>query len=397
MKRNILILMILLVAGVAYGQKKPKINKALQAAQEGRLQEAKDIIDAAIEHEKTKDKADTWYYRGLVYAAIDTTDAPEFQNLDPDPLYESVQAFEKAEELNTGSKELYITAANGLPVLKSQHEQMLWAYYLNQGVSEFQNANEIEAAKAFERCQVVKPQDTTCYIYAGLAYQGASEFDKAAENFNHLINNLDHHDKDIYNSLIYIEANIRKNDEKALELIRKARNRWPDNLDLSKAEINALIRLERIDEAMAELNAAIEAEPTNPDLYFSLGVMNEEIEKKEEAIEAYKKAVEVDPNYLNALYNLGVIYFNEAVELLKQKNSLGFSAADKKKEKELQKAANEKLNIALPYWEKVRELEPKNRTALEQLRYLYVQLKMNDKAENVQKSMEEYGYTDDNE
>lgn len=395
MKRNILFLMIMLIAGVSYGQKKPKINKALRSLQQGELAEAREIIDAAIEHEKTKDDPETWYYRGLIYAAIDTTSAPEYQNVQPDPLMSSIQAFKKAEELNTGDEELYITNDMGLPVLKSQHEQMLWAYYLNKGVNAFQEADQLKAAKNFERCQLVLPQDTTCYIYAGLAYQGAQEWEKAAKNFTYLIEELDHHDKDIYNTLIYIEANVNKNDEKALEYVRKARERWPNELDLAKTEINALIRLERIDEAKAELEAAIEAEPENPDLYFSLGVMQEELSNKEAAIEAYEQAIEVDPNYYNALFNLAVLHFNQAVEVIKERNALGFSAADKKKEKELNKLANEKMKVALPYWKKVLEQDPKNRTALEQLRFIYTQLKMTDKAEQMQQKIEEYGYTEE--
>lgn len=395
MKRNILFLLIMLVAGVAYGQRKPKINKALKAVQKGELAEAKEIIDAAIEHQKTKDDPETWYYRGLIYAAIDTTSRQEFQDIQPDPLHTSVQAFEKAEELNEKDKELFISGPNGLPVLKSQHEQMLWGFYLNKGVVAFQNANEMDAAKAFERCQVVMPQDTTCYIYAGLAYQGAKEFDQAAENFTKLINELDHHDRDIYNSLIYIESSVRENDEKALEYIRKARERWPNEMDLAKTEINALIRLERIEEARAEVEAAIEAEPDNPDLYFSLGVMLQELDEIEAATEAYEKAVEVDPDYFNAIFNLAVMHFNTAVEVIKEKNELGFSAADQKKEKELTKRANEKLKIALPYWEKIIELDPKNRTALEQLKFIYSQLKMPEKVMEMQEKIEEYGYTEE--
>lgn len=395
MKRNILFLLIMLVAGVAFGQKKPKINKALKAVQEGELAEAREIIDAAIEHPKTKDDPETWYYRGLIYAAIDTTSKPEYQDFQPDPLITSVEAFKKADELNGKDKELYISGPNGLPVLKSQHEQMLWAHYLNEGVVAFQGGEELNAAKAFERCQLVMPQDTTCVFYSGLAYQGAQDYDKAAEKFQYLIDELDHHDKDIYNSLIYIESSIRENDEKALEYIRKARNRWPDQLDLAKTEINALIRMERIEEAKAELESAIEAEPDNPDLYFSLGVMYQELENNKEAVSAYEQAIEADENHFNSLFNLAVIHFNDAVETIKEKNNLGFSTADKKKEKELAKQANEKLKKALPYWEKIIELDPKNRTALEQLRFIYAQLRMPEKVQEMQNKLEEYGYTEE--
>jgi tetratricopeptide (TPR) repeat protein len=395
MKRNIILLLIMVISVVAYGQRKPKVNKALKAVQDGELGEAKEIIDAAIEHRKTKDDAKTWYYRALIYAALDTTENASYQNLDKDPLRVSVEAFDKASALNEGNNELYITGPNGFPQLKSQQVQVLWGHYLNKGVVAFQENNSEKALKNFERCQIVLPQDTTCYFYAGLAAQNSQNFDKAAENYYKLINDLDHHDPDVYNSLIYIEANIRKNDEKALELIRRAKERWPNNPELAKTEINVLIRLDRLDEARAELQNAIKNEPDNPDLYFSLGVMQDEVGNTEKAIEAYKNAVEIDPNHLNANFNLAVIYFNQAVQTFKERNSLGINSADMKKGKELKTKGDEQLRKALPYWEKVRENDPSNRVALEQLRYIYIQLKQNEKAEKIQNEMDQYGYTDE--
>lgn len=395
MKRNIILLLIMVISVVAYGQRKPKVNKALKAVQNGELGEAKEIIDAAIEHKKTKDDAKTWYYRGLIYAALDTTSNASFQNLDQDPLRVSIEAFDKATALNEGKSELYITGPNGFPQLKTQQIQTVWGYYLNKGVVAFQENDSEEALRNFERCQIVLPKDTTCYFYAGLAAQNSQNFDKAAENYYKLINDLEHHDPDVYNSLIYIEANIRKNDENALELIRKAKNRWPNNPELAKTEINVLIRLDRLDEARAELENAIKNEPDNPDLYFSLGVMQDEVGNNEKAKEAYLKAVEVDPNHMNANFNLGVVYFNEAVQTFKERNSLGMSSAEVKKGRELEKKGEEQLRKALPYWQKVREVDPSNRVALEQLRYIYIQLKENQKAQEIQNEMDKYGYTDE--
>jgi tetratricopeptide (TPR) repeat protein len=108
--------------------------------------------------------------------------------------------------------------------------------------------------------------------------------------------------------------------------------------------------------------------------------MNEELGDKEAALKAYEKSVEVDPNYFNGNYNLAVLKYNQAVELVKERNNLGISAADQKKAKEMDAEINARLKEALPVWEKVNELEPDNRKTLETLQYLYVQLKMNDKA-----------------
>ena len=388
MKRIILLLAACAIAGYSFGQKKPKINQAEKSRSEGNLGEAKEIIDAAIEHEKTKDDGKTWYYRGLIYASLDTTTNPQYQNLAQDPLKTAMEAFAKAEELNKGNSDYYISDANGLPILKSQQLQTLWGHYLNKGVENYQAQKTGEAVKFFTKTQYVMPEDTTGYIYAGLAAQSGKDFKTAAENYYKLINDLDYHSPDIYNSLIYIEGTVNENPEKALDLIRQAKKQFPDNLDFAKSEINALIQMDKVDEAKSELEAAIAKEPDNSNLYFTLGVMQEELGNKEKAKEAYQKAVDLDPKNFNATFNLAVINYNDAVELIKKKNNLGISAADLKKAKEMQTEVNEKLKAALPYWEKILELEPNNRTALESLQYSYSQLKMNEKALEVTEKLE---------
>ncbi len=391
MKKVILLVAICFVAGAGYSQKKPKINNAEKARSEGNLAEAKEIVDAAIEHEKTKDDGKTWYYRGLVYASLDTTQNPDYQNLANNPLKIAMEAFAKADEIDPDGNKYYINNANGLPILKDQQINTLWGHYLNKGVEAYQNSNTDDAVKYFTKTQVLQPEDTTGYIYAGLAAQSGQDYATAAKNYYVLINDLDYHSKDIYNSLIYIEGTVNKDDDKALAMIRKAKNQFPDNLDFAKSEINALIRMEKIDEAQAGLEKAIENEPDNTDLYFTLGVMHEELENLDKAAEAYRKALEIDPSYYNAVFNLAVLNYNVAVELIKEKNNLGISSAEQKKAKEIQKKIDTKLKLAVPHWEKANELQPNDRTTLETLQYIYNQLKMNEKLVKISKQLEEMG------
>lgn len=397
MKRNILFVLIMVMSAVAYGQKKPKINNALTAAEDGNLAEAKEIIDAAIVHEKTKDDAKTWYYRGLIYAALDTTKNPSYQNLDEDALNTSIEAFDKATVLNGDKGELYTTGPNGLPVLKSQQLSMIWGHYLNKGVIAFQADDNEEAVINFTKCQQVLPEDTVCYLYAGLSAQRAEDYVTASKNYYTLIEELDNHDPDVYSSLIYIESSINKNDEKALELIRKAKKRWPQNTELAKSEINLLIKMKKVDEAKAELENAIKNEPSNPDLYFALGVLKDETDDPAGAEEAYLKALEADPQHYNSAFNIAVLNFNKTRDTISKRNSLGMSAADKKKVAEYDKLINEQLNANLPMWERVRSIEPSDRTALEQLLYIYTKLKQDNKVDEIEAELEKYGYNEDGE
>ncbi|MEM6523775.1 MAG: tetratricopeptide repeat protein [Bacteroidota bacterium] len=391
MKKLFILLIVLTVGAGSYAQKKPKIGQAEKLRTEGDLGEAKNIIDAAIEHEKTKGDGKTWYYRGLIYASLDTTTNSAYQNLATNPLQTAMEAFAKADELQKGNSEYYISDANGLPQLKTQQMQALWGYYLNRGVEEYQADNKEEALMWLDKTKIVQPKDTTGYIYAGSIALAAQNYKAAADNYYALIDDLDYQTKDAYNSLIYIESSVNKDDDKAIKIIRRAKELFPEDLDFAKSEVAALIRMGKSDEAKVGLEEAIEKEPKNAALYFQLGILEEELGNMEEAKKAYGKSIEVDPNYYNAAYNLAVLYYNEAVNLITEKNNLGISSDDLEKAKEMQVDIDDRLKKALPYWEKVLELKPDERTAVETLQYIYMQEKEYDKAEEMKARLEAFG------
>lgn len=373
-------LVLALAVITADAQKKPKINQAERARTLGELGNAKNIIDQAAVFEKIKDDGKTWYYRGLIYAALDTTTNPKFQNLADDPLKIAMRSFAKADELSKGDKEYYITGSNGLPVLKSQQIQGLWYHYLNKGVARYNEQDNAKAYEYFKKMTLVQPKDTTGYIYAASAAQAGRKYDEAAENYYILINDLDYQSKDMYNALIYIEGTVNEDEEKALEVIRMAREQFPGDSDLAKSEINALIKMERVDEAKEELEAAIKNDPKSPDLWFNLGILYDGTDDFEKAKEAYTKSLEADPGYFNSQYNLAVLSYNKAVELIKEQNNLSISAEDKERSKTMQADIRARLKEALPHWEKILEKDSDNRTAMETLQYIYSRLEMNDKA-----------------
>src|SRR4051794_37585903 len=102
------LLLLLLATVAAYAQKapKPNLNKALQLWTENKLDEAKTMIDAATTYEKTMNDAKTFYYRGLIYASIDTTSNATFKALAPDAFEVALESFKKADEMSPG-KELF--------------------------------------------------------------------------------------------------------------------------------------------------------------------------------------------------------------------------------------------------------------------------------------------------
>jgi tetratricopeptide (TPR) repeat protein len=172
--------------------------------------------------------------------------------------------------------------------------------------------------------------------------------------------------------------------------LAQAREHFPDNETLMKEEINLLIITERTDEAKSKLHAAIKAEPDNANLYYNLAYISEQTDDDVQAVENYKKAIEADPEYFDATFNLAVNYYNKAAEILKKANDMDLRTYQKEG-KAIEEAAKIEFQGALPYLEKAHEIKPLDEVVLETLETVYVQLKMNDKAEAINAKIEALG------
>src|SRR5690606_11753099 len=168
--KRIALLLFVAVSATVYAQKpvKPNLNKALNQLNEGKLDEAKANIDAAIENEKMKVDGKTWYYRGLIYASIDTTSNEAFKSLDPNAFQVALDAFKKAEELSKG-KGYFTQDAMGLPQTKEQ-QMSFWANtHVNKGADLYQQEEFESAAQSFEKVSQILEKDTLGHLYAGFA------------------------------------------------------------------------------------------------------------------------------------------------------------------------------------------------------------------------------------
>ncbi|GJM30645.1 MAG: hypothetical protein DHS20C17_32800 [Cyclobacteriaceae bacterium] len=356
------------------------VNKASQFKESGELMKAKEQIDLATAHEKTMDKAKTWFTKGEVYEAIAFSEEPEYQDMQDEAMSEAVEAYNKAKELDEGGN------YDGLSAIKIDN---MWGTMINQGAEAYNQEDFDNALIYFEKSAVLKPSDTTGYYYAGIAAQQGENFDKALENYYKLID-LDYHNQDIYSSVIYLERSQNNDNEKALEVIEMAREQFPDDEALMKEEINLLIITEQTDEAKAKLEKAIKAEPDNANLYYNLAYISEQTGDDEAAVANYKKAIEADPEYFDATFNLAVNHYNKAAEILKEANDMDLRTYQKEG-KAIEEKAKTQFESALPYLQKAHEISPDDRVVIETLQTVYVQLKMNDKAEELNSKLEALG------
>jgi len=299
----------------------------------------------------------------------------ETKVIHPDPLPVALEAYNKALELDEKGK-LAEKVLENLQRMKKQFE--------NDAILAFQSKEFGKAVVAFEwilecnKSSVYENAIDTIIIYnTALAAKNDGDHEKAVEYFRKSAD-LGYGGSDTY-YLLKTEYDTLKNSDMALQTLEEGYNLYPDTFLLIIELVNYHLTAGNADEGLKWLDIAKSKEIDNPSIFFAQGTLYEKIGQKELALEAYNNALEIDPDYFNAHFNIGALYFNNAVEL--------YDAANLKedpKEYETAKAlADEELKKARGPMEKAHELMPTDAATLETLKTIYYRLQMEDKYQEV--------------
>lgn len=129
----------------------------------------------------------------------------------------------------------------------------------------------------------------------------------------------------------------------------------------------------------------IKIDPEKSYNYFVLGLIAQQNNDYEKAIEQYAIAIEKEPAMTEAINNIGLCYMKEATEFMDSKKDLNFRSAEYKKALQEEKEYYKK---ALPYIEKLRELEPGNISKWGILLYqIYYKLSMDKEYNDIEKML----------
>ncbi len=378
MKKLVFAFLFTGVAFFSYGQYVPKgkTAKAETALTQGKLDIAKAEVDEAFRVDnkgKVTSSGKNWYLRGRVYKAIFLDESGEFDQLkDDQTLAEAMKSFNKVFELE---KETSINA-----VFSEQETTQLYAIIVNNGAERYGEDDFEGAYVEFMRALVVVPNDTTALLYGGVSAQQADMVDEAIWCFESLVN-TGYANADTYKTLVYFYRTEKENIDKVLETIDKALVQFPGDKALVQEKITTLIISDRVEEAQAELESAINQDPTNSLLYYFLGYLYDQQQEYDKAAENYSKAVELNPDYYDANYNLAVVHYNKARKVVQELNALSL---DEYRKQEAAYAARAKVHFqdALPYFEKALQLAPDDDLQLmETLQGIYYRLDMKDKGD----------------
>ncbi len=179
----------------------------------------------------------------------------------------------------------------------------------------------------------------------------------------------------IFNSISTILAGQNKFDE-AVVAIKKAREIDSNKLDYLMNEAQLYIKMNKMDLFGGMMEEAILKDPTNPILYFNLGVVNYNENKLEEAKKYYLKAIELKPDYDDAILNLAIAILTKEKAIIEEMNN---NLSNNKKYDALEKQQKEVYKEALPYLEKADSLK-RTKETVQRLLNIYEVLEMEEKA-----------------
>ncbi len=186
-------------------------------------------------------------------------------------------------------------------------------------------------------------------------------------------------------TLIYIEEG---NTDKATALMKAARAESPDDVYLMRADADMSYKMGDVTRYNEIMKKIVASDPTNPELYFNLGVGSGEIGDKEKAIEYYEKTLELKPDHEGALINIAVVKLSGEDKLVEEMNSLGNSAADNRKYDELKKQRQAIYAETVPYLERAHKLNPNNKEVIRTLMNIYGQLADDDKYQEMKAKLD---------
>ncbi|MFH2142839.1 MAG: tetratricopeptide repeat protein [Bacteroidota bacterium] len=347
-------LVILFFAIIQFAVSQDDYANILNLMKNGELKQAKELVDKLT----TKDQGNSkiWLHRGAVYQTLYESENPEFKALHNDPLNESYYSFKKSMELDLTNEYLQINLKS-LGILSN--------LFVKKGIDEFNAGDFKEAFRSFENNIEINERpaimllDTIIYYNAAISAEKIGKYDKAEYYLKKLIV-FKYNSPQMYLDLAGVYK--KQNDlVKYKSTLNDGIAACPgENIGLISEFINYYLSIGNIEKTLEYIEEGIKIEPENPDFYFIRGSISDQKGETEKARKDYFLTIEKEPEHIDALYNLGAIYFNEG--LTTEKNAM--SKADKKN-------AEEKYFEAIKYFEKVHNIDNSDSQTIKLLIQLY--------------------------
>ena len=381
MRKLSFITILLLCATTTFAQM-GKLTQATSYFTSGKLDQAKKLVDEAINHEKCINNYSAYFVKGQIYQAI--YEDANFKKLDADALDKAWDAFQKMIELDVKNK--YTKK------LEVQYKN-LTIDFTNLAIERYNAENYAGALAAFKRVLEIQNSpiltaeepakiDTAVIFNTALAAQKANNMADAEKYYKEALK-YGYETARCYAMLASILKEQGKQQE-SLEYLHKGYELYPDNSFMLVELINYYMQdSTQSDKAVAYLDAAIKQDPNNATYYRAKGSLFERMKQKDKAKEMFEKTLELDPTDFYAQFSLSNYKLDEVNELTEKVNNI-VDIDEYNREIEKVYKAYEEL---IPHFEKSLELKPGDKSALQILKQLY--FKLRDKKPEYKKKYEE--------
>ncbi len=260
----------------------------------------------------------------------------------------------------------------------------LWALAVNAGntIVRDTDADASTAVPYLEAANELSPDSTQGYLSLGLAYFRTGDMARAVAPLERAaqINSNDPTLAYYYGRALL----LADRGSEAVTALEAAQATFPDDEDIRTMLLNAYTRTGQTEQALERYAAEARTQSTNPVIRYNYGALLLEAERYDEAIVELKAATELDPTNEDGFYNLGAAYQNKAALI----NTRGNETEDVAAADVLFDERDTNLEMAVAPLVQARTLAAANpeadeRSYCEALFRVYTQLNRIDDAESV--------------
>ncbi|MFD2036630.1 tetratricopeptide repeat protein [Belliella marina] len=385
MKKLILSLALVGFVTVSFAQKKV-VKSAERNYKKGELTTALSEVEDALADPETKDDPATSLLKGQIQTKMfDAGDENEMSTVEVGR--DAFGTFSKTMEMidndknSKVGKDLWKDDVPGMPEnLRPFGIETLKNSAFAKAIATYEEDNLEMAYEYFALASDISPTDTTMNFNAGYLANQLDKTDEAKIYFNRLLEIEEYNKLNTYYFLIQIASAIDKDPEEAYRLVKLAKEEDPTDKTLAEFEIQFLLQLDKMDEAMTSVVDALKNDPENTGILLRYGYLLEQSGDLDGALVQYKKSVDADPDFFEGNYYAGAIYIEKARAILAEVGGLSDSEWEEKSDA-MNKEAEDLYKESVPYFTKASELKPDSTEILETLFQIHTRLDNKEEAE----------------
>jgi hypothetical protein len=365
------------LAMIGLGLFAQSVDKAKDLLKAGKIVDARQQIDVALENPKNQKNAEAWYTQLKVYNALAANDQLRAQYpLARDTAFTALKTYV---DLDEKDKKLLSLQLDGYKPVNEIYQGYFATGAQDYNTGKYDDAfNNFRGAIATSTYMTSKgwtklPIDTTSTLYAGISAEKAGKKDSAAGFYGKLadagVSTINGTNMiDIYKWLVDYWENTKKDDAMTQHFLNLAEKKYPDDIFWPSTKLDILREKGNKDSLWVEYDTVVSHFPKNHLFFFNYGLelyqyandtssgqrpanYDALIAKSQDML---KKCLEIQPDYPQAALVLGQISYNAGVDLQAATKKIpGKAPDDIKKRADLRIAAGKKFDEAIPYFEQV--------------------------------------------